>query len=397
MSSNLSFRVPPTEQPRLAAQHRVAIVTGSYDQSIDGVALTLNRLAARLLQLGHSVLVLCPGDVARPPVLEHAGLLVRVPSTPLPVWSEYRLTWGLGGTARAALEQFRPTVLHVAVPDAMGVAAQRWAARRRTPLLCSHHTRWASYLDYSPPLRPFASLAWLHLRRFHARCAATLPPSQGAANELAARGIPRLVVWPRGVDVALFSPSKRLAAAGSVPTVLLVARLRWEKGLADFAAVVRRLEARAGRGAAFRTEVVGDGPARRRLEQLLPRASFRGLLTGEALAAAYAGADVFLYPSTTEGWGGTCLEAQASGLPVVATDSPGVADVISAGASGLLAPPGDVGAMAAHVAALLANRSLRVAMGRAAAAHASTFSWEASGDLVLAQYDGMASRVGRGV
>ncbi|EOD39458.1 hypothetical protein EMIHUDRAFT_97678 [Emiliania huxleyi CCMP1516] len=326
MSSNLSFRVPPTEQPRLAAQHRVAIVTGSYDQSIDGVALTLNRLAARLLQLGHSVLVLCPGDVARPPVLEHAGLLVRVPSTPLPVWSEYRLTWGLGGTARAALEQFRPTVLHVA-----------------------------------------------------------------------ARGIPRLVVWPRGVDVALFSPSKRRAAAGSVPTVLLVARLRWEKGLADFAAVVRRLEARAGRGAAFRTEVVGDGPARRRLEQLLPRASFRGLLTGEALAAAYAGADVFLYPSTTEGWGGTCLEAQASGLPVVATDSPGVADVISAGASGLLAPPGDVGAMAAHVAALLANRSLRVAMGRAAAAHASTFSWEASGDLVLAQYDGMASRVGRGV
>ena len=44
--------------------------------------MAITRLAARLLRLGHSVLVLCPGDVARPPVLEHAGLLVRVPSTP---------------------------------------------------------------------------------------------------------------------------------------------------------------------------------------------------------------------------------------------------------------------------------------------------------------------------
>jgi len=94
--------------------------------------------------------------------------------------------------------------------------------------------------------------------------------------------------------------------------VLLVARLRWEKGLREFAQVVRLVEAarRAAGEPVPCVLAVGDGPARAGFQALLPDARFTGTLTGEALAAVYASADVFLYPSTTEGWGGTCLEAQ---------------------------------------------------------------------------------------
>jgi glycosyltransferase involved in cell wall biosynthesis len=94
----------------------------------------------------------------------------------------------------------------------MGSAALRWARQRRIPAVCSHHTRWSSYLDYYPSL-PFRyllhRLSWWHLRRFHSQCAVTLPPSLAVKSELEAHGLRRVVVWPRGVDTALFSPSKR--------------------------------------------------------------------------------------------------------------------------------------------------------------------------------------------
>ena len=103
----LDFSVDVAHWPAAALQQRVAITTGSYDHAVDGVALTLNRLAAHLLRQGHEVLVLSPGRGSwlrqHRPVLRHAGRLVRIPSVPLPIWSEYRLTFGLGKRARAAL------------------------------------------------------------------------------------------------------------------------------------------------------------------------------------------------------------------------------------------------------------------------------------------------------
>ena len=164
----LDFSVDTADWPAAALQQRVVITTGSYDHAVDGVALTLNRLAAHLLRQGHEVLVLSPGRGSwlreHRPVLRHAGTLVRIPSVPLPIWSEYRLTFGLGRRARAALAAFGPTVLHVAVQDALGHAAVRWAEGNGVPVLCSHHTRWNAYLSYYALARgmraPLESFMW---------------------------------------------------------------------------------------------------------------------------------------------------------------------------------------------------------------------------------------------
>ena len=126
MSATLDFRVDRSQHAAAAAQHRVVLVTNSYDRNIDGVALTLNRLVAHLLRRGHEVLVVVPTAGRRRPALRaSSSWLVRVPSVRLPIWWEYRLTWGLGREARAMLESFEPTVMHIAIQDAMGHAAQQ--------------------------------------------------------------------------------------------------------------------------------------------------------------------------------------------------------------------------------------------------------------------------------
>ena len=91
LSKNLDFFVNRSEYPAAALQQRVALVTAAYDRSIDGVALTLNRLVAHLMRQGHEVLVIVPATGKREPTLTAAGApVVRVRSIPCPVWSEYQ-------------------------------------------------------------------------------------------------------------------------------------------------------------------------------------------------------------------------------------------------------------------------------------------------------------------
>ena len=292
---NLSFAVDRSQWPAAIRQQRVALVTVSYDSVVDGVALTLNRLVAHLLRRGHEVLVICPRTPHHPVIVHPGTPVVRVPSLPLPIWSEYRLTAGLGRVGRAALAAFRPTVIHIAVQDAMGHAAQRWARRRGIPSVCSHHTRYERYLSfYRLGFAPIRAVYWWGMRRFHAHCAVTLPPSRSLAQDMEAKGIPRVRVWPRGVDRNLFSPHKRsnawrssiVSSDPTLPLLLLVSRLRWEKGLSEFARVVRLLESRGAHR--HHVVIVGSGTARMDFERLLPNATFLGTLTGEALAVACA-------------------------------------------------------------------------------------------------------------
>ncbi len=399
----LDLHVNASAYPAAREQHRVVLVTGSYDRTIDGVALTLNRLVGYLIRRGHEVLVLCPAAArGHAPAFVHAGApVVRVPSVPLPIWSEYRLTWGLGREATRRLAGFEPTVMHIAVQDAMGHAAQRWAIRHAIPTICSHHTRFERYLPFYH-LSPLTGLYWRGMRRFHGRCRVTLPPSESLRRELIERGVPRVGVWPRGVDTALFRPTARSTAwnaavpapnpeEAAAPVLLIVARLRWEKGLRDFAHVSRMLSAR---NVSHRLAVVGDGPARLGFRRLLPpTAAFYGTLTGADLARAYASSDVFLFPSTTEGWGATCLEAQASGLPVVATESTGIVDVVADGVGGVLLPPGDAAGMADAVAALVGDGSRRRAMGARGVDYARRYGWDESGERVLREYGKHADAV----
>lgn len=393
LTAVLDISADETLAPRERAL-RVALITGSYNYIADGVALTLNRLVAYLLRHGVEVLVFAP--VGPRAALIHEGELAPVASIPIPMRAEYRLALGLPASARARLEAFAPDVVHIAIPDLLGRGAEAMAVRHGWPVIASYHTRYETYLKYYG----FGFLEGLFgrwLGRFYDRCAEVLAPSPSMIEVLAASGVAKPIrLWPRGVDLERFNPGRRSgawrAARGVGEDEVLVAfvsRLVKEKRVDDFAAAV---VAARDAGLKVRALIVGDGPEREALARRLPTGLFEGFVTGEALAIAYASADVFLFPSDTETFGSVTLEAMSSGLPTICADATGSRSLVEAGETGFLAPIGDVPTMTEAVARLARDRALRERMGAAARRRAESFSWDEAMAGVLERYRVLAAR-----
>jgi glycosyltransferase involved in cell wall biosynthesis len=205
-----------------------------------------------------------------------------------------------------------------------------------------------------------------------------LSPSPASDQRLVELGVERGRIgrWDRGVDVNRFSPAKRRPGLlrGEL-SVLYAGRLSAEKGVGLLADAFL---AAHGRDPRLHLVLAGGGPEEDALRARLgEHASFLGWLAGEALAEVYASADAFLFASRTDTFGQVVLEAQASGLPVVALAEGGPASLIEHGETGLLAPV-DAGALAQALLELAASPPLRERLGAAAVASLRGRTWEAS-------------------
>lgn len=375
---------------------RVALFSGNYNYVMDGPVRALNRLVARLEACGHKALVFAP--TTKRPAFKHAGELVSIPSVALPgSRSEYRLGLGLRGEQRRRLEDFGPTIVHVAAPDWLGLSALNYAQSRGIPAVASFHTRFDTYPRYY-------GMAWLegrvtdYMRYFYARCERVYAPSQSMVDELRRDRIGRDIrLWARGVDQKLFNPVRRdmawrrsLAIADDEIVVAFVGRVVLEKAIDVFADALRLA---AASDAKIRAMVVGDGPERKRFEEILPTGVFTGYLEGESLARAYASADIFFNPSITETFGNVTLEAMASGLPAVCAAASGSRSLVDDGATGVLvADARDAGGFARALIALSSDGGVRRRMGEAALAKARAFDWESILDRLIEDYQEVAAR-----
>jgi glycosyltransferase involved in cell wall biosynthesis len=373
---------------------RVALVTGSYNYIQDGVALTLNRMVGFLRSRGVEVLVFAP--VGKVPAFAHQGQIVPVPSIPAPGRGEYRAALGLPRRPRERLLAFAPDILHIATPDLLGHAALRLGHRMGWPIVASYHTRYETYLKYYG-LDALTPLLGGIIRAFYGACAEIFVPSPSMVEALRADGVTgEFRLWPRGVDTDLFSPTRRSpvwrAQRGFAPDEVVVAfvgRLVKEKRIESVARVLARLHAA---DVPHRALIVGDGPERAWLERQIPGARFEGFLTGEALATAYASADVFFFPSDTETFGNVTLEAMASGLPAVCADATGSRSLVDPGTTGYLADVGDEAAMFEAIGRLAVDGDLRRRMGEAARARSLLYSWDEAMSGLLARYEALAGR-----
>ncbi len=372
---------------------RIALVASSYNYIKDGVALTLNRLVDHLERHGVEVLVFAPvGDA---PAFAHHGTIVPVPSMALPRRPEYRLAFGLSRQNRARLRAFDPDIVHIAfAPDFLGYSAWRLAEHWNIPLVASYHTRYETYLKHYWYVAPLESaLAW-YLRRFYGACREVYVPSPSMVEVLLAEGLrDNFRLWPRGVDLEQFAPTRRSEAwrarHGIAPdevVVLHVSRLVREKRTDTLEATLRLLESR---GVPHRSVIVGDGPERAGMEARLSRTIFTGFLQGDDLSEAYASADIFLFPSETESFGNVTLEALASGLPSVCADATGSRSLVEHGRSGYLAKPGSVEGFAGYITGLVENPALRREMATAARDRGRAFSWDATMARILGYYEAL--------
>lgn len=367
---------------------KVALFTGNYNYLKEGANQALNKLVGHLEgRVGANVRVYSP--VTDTPAFEPRGTLVPVPSVPLPGRSEFRLALGLNRAARADIRAFAPDVFHVATPDILCTRAQTFALKLGLPIIASLHTHFETYCDYYGlgRLRP---LVERHLNRFYGRSDMILAPSKAVVAEMAAKhGAWRVRLWGRGVDTSLFDPLRRSEAwrnaqgiASQEIVLAFFGRLVLEKGIDRYAQTVRML---AKRGVATRAVVIGEGPARARMQTALPGAIFTGHLTGEALATAVASCDVLMNPSLTETFGNVTLEAMAAGLAVVAADVPSTTNLIQHGVNGLMASD-DAEIFADQVARLVHDIQFRRGLGGAARGTALEWTWERVLDSALDSY-----------
>lgn len=358
---------------------RVALFSGNYNYVMDGPVRALNMLVAYLERNGHDVLVFAP--TSKKPAFKHSGTLVSVPSFAFPGRrSEYRLGLGLRGKARRALEDFAPNLIHIAAPDYTGYRALKYAQKHGIPAVASFHTRFDTYPRYY-------GMRWLekhltqYMRRFYNRCEHVYAPSHSMTEELKRDGIGRDIrLWTRGVDGALFNPSKRdlewRRANGfgdDDVVVAFVGRLVLEKGIDIFVDAFKKARASAPQ---LKALIVGEGPERATFAKLLPDGVFAGYLQGEDLARAYASADMFFNPSITETFGNVTLEAMASGLPSVGAAAAGSRSLIEDGVTGFVAQP-VTESFAEKVAELGRDAALRRRMGATARERSENFCWDA--------------------
>src|SRR5262249_48169803 len=287
----------------------------------------------------------------------------------LPSYREVRIGLPAGGTLGRAWANRRPDAVYVATEGPLGWSAVRTARRLRVPVWSGYHTRFPDYARHYGAgwLEP---AAWGYLRWFHNRTRGTLVAGAALRDELVGAGFARVSVLGRGVDGERFSPARRSAArrarwgAGDSDLVALyVGRLAAEKNIPLAVEAYRAMRRVRGR---TRLVVVGDGPLRSRLERAHPEVVFCGMRTGVDLAAHYASADVFLFPSETETFGNVTLEAMASGLAVVAYDYAAAGAHVVHGVSGVLAPRGDGRAYVEGAAALATRPDDLPALRRAA-------------------------------
>ncbi len=319
---------------------RVLIVTDTFPPDINGVARTLNTLGEGLRHRGHTVKVVTTAEAA-----ETGGLPREVMhSLPLPGYPGLRLGFASARQILEIFDEFRPDVLYVATETLMGVAAIRAAGKRGIPVVSGFHTNFQTYLeDYNLP--GMEAVAQGVLRSIHNHTARTLTPSADTAGMLEKWGIQNVGVMGRGVDTDLFNPARRCAelrqswdADDATPVAIYVGRIAAEKNL-DLA--VRAFEVFSTVQPAARMVFVGDGPRLDALKAQCPQFHYAGARTGADLAAHYASADVFLFPSVTETFGNVVLEAMSSGLGVVAFDYAAPRLLVRTGENGWLAPFGD--------------------------------------------------------
>ncbi|HEY2226010.1 glycosyltransferase family 1 protein [Actinomycetospora sp.] len=379
---------------------RVAVVTESFLPAVNGVTNSVLHVISHLRARGHEALVVAPGagpdEVPDTDVHPSGGRrvpVVRVPAVDLPVVDS--LPVGVPTPAvRAALAEFRPDVVHLASPFVLGARALTVARRMRIPTVAVYQTDVAGFAaSYGVGLT--ARAAWRWTRRLHARADRTLAPSSWAVDALEAHGVPRVHRWGRGVDTSRFRPLAEHADGGSAAAALrreLAPRGEMLVGYVGRLAAEKQVERLAALAdlPGVRLVVVGDGPARERLAELLPGAAFLGFRGGDDLATAYAALDGFVHTGPFETFCQAVQEAKAAGLPVLAPDAGGVRDLVEPGETGWLFDAGSdaaaAGGLRERVRAWRDDPALRRRMGHAARASTRGRTWPAVCDELLGHY-----------
>ncbi len=331
---------------------RIMLVTDAWEPQVNGVVRTMKRVITECEEMGHVWEVVSPSDGFR--------------TIPLPTYNEIKLAIGAKSAIEERFLEFEPDAVHIATEGPLGWAARAICLKHKFPYTTSYHTKFPEYVTARLPFIPLWA-GYRYVREFHKYSGRVMVATQSMRDELEAHGFKNIAPWSRGVDTDLFNPVHRKEDRGPYkglpqPIWVYVGRVAVEKNIESFL----DLDLPGSK------VVVGDGPQLEELRADYPDAHIVGAKFTEDLAAHFANADVFVFPSLTDTFGLVILEAMGTGTPVAAYPAPGPRDLI---------PGSNAGAV---------NDDLKFAceealtMSRdAARAYAETYSWKACAEQFL--------------
>ena len=274
------------------------------------------------------------------------------------------------------------TELIISTPGPVGFTA--WLAGKMLGLrmVGIYHTDFPQYIRILTDDSFLESLAWSYMHWFYTRFDVIFVNSEHYRQAWSERGIDpiKLKILPRGLDTTLFHPRQRTEGfwekygrLTSEIGILYVGRISREK---DLEVLIKACDLLAATHPHIRPLIVGDGPFLEEMKRLLPRACFTGYLAGIDLARAYASADLFVFPSTTDTFGNVVIEAQASGLPCIVSDVGGPVELIAHGEDGLITKALDAGELAQAILRLAEDAGLRGKMAARSRARVEERNWD---------------------
>lgn len=365
--------------PEFLANRKRAWFTDTLED-VNGVATTIRKMTAAGVAAGFDLTVM----TCRSEISEHGIPLknfVPVGEFELPEYELQRLSFPPVLHVMEELARGNYSEVIISTPGPLGLTALFAAKTLGLRAVGIYHTDFPQYVRILTDDSFMETLTWDFMHWFYSQLDIVYANSEDYRKCWVERGIPaeKIKILPRGLDTKLFHPARRSEqfwrARGlreGETGMLFVGRISKEKNLDTLVAATRRL-------AEWKTSVrplfIGEGPYLAEMKRLLPDAIFTGYLRGDELADAYASADFFVFPSTTDTFGNVVLEAQACGLPVIVSDVGGPRDLVNHGKDGFVTKALDAGELAEAIRRLSDDPALRERMGSAARARVETRDW----------------------
>ena len=363
--------------PALLQNRKRAWFTDTLDD-VNGVATTIRKMAAAAAAAGEELVVVTTRSETR---IDDIPIKTFRPigEFELPEYELQKLSFPpiLQMLDYVQREQF--TEIIISTPGPVGLTGLLAAKMLNLRTSAIYHTDFPQYIRILTDDSFLESLAWTYMHWFYGQAEIVFVNSEQYRASWISRGFAssKVKILPRGLDTEFFHPSRRnprfwepyertaepraeVRSEADAVRLLYVGRISREKDLDVLAAAYHRL---TEAGAPIKLYVVGDGPYLKTFSDSLPQAVFTGYLSGEELATAYASADVFVFPSTTDTFGNVIIEALASGIPVIVSDAGGPQELVTTGVNGLVTKAHDVDNFVAAIMTLSNDKKMRTQMG----------------------------------
>jgi glycosyltransferase involved in cell wall biosynthesis len=363
---------------------KIAFFADILVKDFDGASRTMFQIIERIPKDEFEFMFFC----GMPPKEDIGHEVFQVPSIPIPLNSTYKFAIPMFRwfSMRKRLKEFKPDVIHIASPSLLGNFAFKYKKSRNTPVITIYHTHFLSYVSYYLRTLPFLSKAALKKvansqKKFYDQATLMYIPTMEIVNELKEFKFDtgKMKIWQRGMNHKLFNPNKRdvprikAIAKNDKPNILFASRLVWEKNLAT---LIRIYSKSKEEGDKYNFIIAGDGVAEKSLINQMPGAYMLGKVDHDTLAALYASADVFLFPSVSETYGNVVVEAMASGCPCVIAKGGGSQSLIDHGKTGFLCDPEDESDYLERIDQIIQDSSLKSEIIKNGIEYTKSLNWD---------------------